>query len=542
LQAPFTGSYTAASGEVVGILKNMRDTFKSNLANAIVSEAKSKKIYDEFMELKTAEHEKMKASYDEKQALLGDDDETLAANREQKASNENLKASDEEFLESLLEQCATKAKQYEERTLLRRQEEASLTEAISILNSDAAFATFGKVDATKDTSFLQRIAVHHHTVAKDVRRTQAKRFFRKASEKRWSPELSKLVALLETGSPFATVLQEIKKMLSLIKKEEEADQEQLSWCNEERTSNDKSLEEKKEQIVSLTTEIDDLTKLINGPETGLKDQIQATETSLTENVDAQTFQTGERKDENVAYQTDVGHLVQATKLLENAISVLSKYYSKIIKDEAPAMPGSLVQTHREDPAPPETWEGDYKGQSKGGGGAIDMLESILAGTKEEESTAHKDENDAQIEYEDSMTKLTEEEAKAQETLARLQKELADAEKTLVEKTADKKNTVADKEAIETYLLKIKPGCDFITKEIEARTTNRETETEALETATKLLKETPAYQAAEASAHDESLGDCLDICKGAEEHVKCKACMAKTSVPGYCAGHAGTEGC
>merc|ERR1719321_1636149 len=34
LQAPFTGTYQSQSGEIVGILKNMRDTFKSNLASA----------------------------------------------------------------------------------------------------------------------------------------------------------------------------------------------------------------------------------------------------------------------------------------------------------------------------------------------------------------------------------------------------------------------------------------------------------------------------------------------------------------------------
>jgi len=38
LQAPFAGSYTSQSGEIVGILKNMRDTFKSNLASARASE------------------------------------------------------------------------------------------------------------------------------------------------------------------------------------------------------------------------------------------------------------------------------------------------------------------------------------------------------------------------------------------------------------------------------------------------------------------------------------------------------------------------
>jgi hypothetical protein len=41
--------------------------------------------------------------------------------------------------------------------MLRSQEEAAIAEAIAVLNSDQAFATFGKVDATStgSTSFVQ---------------------------------------------------------------------------------------------------------------------------------------------------------------------------------------------------------------------------------------------------------------------------------------------------------------------------------------------------------------------------------------------------
>lgn len=28
----------------------------------------------------------------------------------------------------------------------------------------------------------------------------------------------------------------------------------------------------------------------------------------------------------------------------------------------------------------------------------------------------------------------------------------------------------------------------------------------------------------------------------KEHVECKACLAEVEVPGYCAGHPGTQGC
>lgn len=91
-------------------------------------------------------------------------------------------------------------------------------------------------------------------------------------------------------------------------------------------------------------------------------------------------------------------------------------------------------------------------------------------------------------------------------------------------------------------MEIKPGCDFISENLALRDTNRANEKLALENAVGLIKGTPAYTNAMAEAHEESLGDCKDICAANEAHAECKACLAKVSVPGYCAGHAGTPGC
>merc|ERR1719188_2985341 len=141
-----------------------------------------------------------------------------------------------------------------------------------------------------------------------------------------------------------------------------------------------------------------------------------------------------------------------------------------------------------------------------------------------------------------MKRLTDEEARLRKELADLQEKLAAAEKDLLAKREDLKTTIAEKEAIEAYLEKIKPSCDFITNNMGLRRENREKETAALRTAETLLKETPAYQTALAVAHNESLGSCLGICAGAEEQVTCKACLAKVTVPAYCAGHRDTPGC
>jgi hypothetical protein len=317
------------------------------------------------------------------------------------------------------------------------------------------------------------------------------------------------------------------------------DQEQLTWCNDERETNNKNLDAKKEQIIALNAAIDELTNAIENPETGLKFQIQETETSLEQNRKSQAETTADRKEASTAYQKDVSNIVEAERLVETAVAVLKKYYAKILKSEEGA---ALVQTRQE---PPATWENDsYKGQSGQGSDAISMLEFILEESKKEESLAHKDEADSQKQYEETMDELTTQEREKEESLSSLRKLLAEKELELLEKKSDLNTTEKEKAAIEAYLLKIKPGCDFITTNIADRTSNRQQETDALNKATTLLKETPAYLTAVAEAHNETLDEanCLEKCAGNEEHVVCKACLAKVTEPAYCAGHAGTEGC
>mmetsp|Transcript_8138 Transcript_8138/g.15407 ORF Transcript_8138/g.15407 Transcript_8138/m.15407 type:complete len:153 (+) Transcript_8138:1-459(+) len=150
---------------------------------------------------------------------------------------------------------------------------------------------------------------------------------------------------------------------------------------------------------------------------------------------------------------------------------------------------------------------------------------------------------AQHAFEDSMTKLKGEERKLQKSLAKLKKTLADTQAELLESQKSLKETVAVKEAAEAYLLKIKPGCDFITENYDKREKHRAAESKALEKAAKLLKGTPAYKAAESQSELESLGSCRDTCeKAGRSHAKCKACLADVEVPGYCAGHPETDGC
>jgi len=354
-----------------------------------------------------------------------------------------------------------------------------------------------------------------------------------------SSRLAKVAALLQAENPFTGVLDEIEKMIDLIGEEAKADKKNLDWCTKERKENNDALDGKKKDIISLKESIDKLTQTISDPKTGLKALIQQEEDSLVQNKESQTTETASRTKDNVAYQADIKNLVDAQSILKKALKVLKAYYDDLEKKLAAGE--ALVQ---EDPKAPEAWkgDGDYAGQSKQGGSAITMLEYIEKETKKEETEAHADEEKDQADYEDSMTALKKEQAEKEKALADLQDKLAKAEEDLLEAEDDLKSTTEDKESIEDYLLKIKPGCDFIKSNFKLRETNRGIEKAALEKAKSTLKGSAAYKNAVAEATVESYGKCKDACVANPAHVNCKACMADVTVPGYCAGHEDTPGC
>jgi len=530
IQAPFTGEYTSQSGEIVGILKNMRDTFKSNLASARSAEKNAAKAHESFMKIKKAEHATMTKAFDEKQSMLGENDDKLASLRESLETAQHELAEDEEFLAKLLAMCATKAKEYGERQLLRANEEAAISEAISILNSDEAFAAFGKTKATKSggTEFLQISQHSQHLSARDEALQQLK----KAAHTQKSLKLARIVVLLEAENPFATVLDEIAKMIKIIDEEEKADKDQKEWCTSEREESHQTKMDTEDAIESLENEITSLKDEIHNPETGLLVTIAGTEADLATNHDDQVTETGQRAKENRLYQTNIKNIVTCQKLIKKALKVLKKFYAQFEEE-------SFAQSEPEDV--PETMED--AGQKGAGAKVLKMLGFIVEESHAEEIEAHSTEEGAQHAFEDSMAELKSQQASLEEQLADLKVELAEKEKLLGEKEEDLGVEKANLKAVKKYLLKIKPGCDFIEENFDARNKGREAEKGALEKATEMLKDTPAYKNAVRKQELEDLGECKDICvKDGEEQATCKACLAGTSVPGYCAGHKDTPGC
>jgi chromosome segregation ATPase len=559
LQRKFTGTYSSQAGEVIGIIKNMRDTFKTELSTAEAKEEQAEATYQKVKAALEEEKKLLGERETEIQGTLGENDGDLQTKKKEKKLAEEALADAEAFLEELLDLCAKKKAEYEKRVELRNQEEAAISEAIAILNSDAAFESFGKVGATSGKTvapqstftktsanvvsfnFLQIANVRNNLRNSQAQGIKALSVLRKSASEFKSLSMARIAALLEANNPFTTVLEAIEEMLGIIKEEGETDLEKKDWCVKEQTKKEADLGVAEANILSLKSEIMTLDKAINDPVVGLKKKISDMEDGLRENTESMTQQTADRKSDNLAYQQNIADLVEAEDLLQKAIVVLKAYYAEAMQTEGTG----FIQIQKQGPTPPKTWD-TYEGQSNEASGgrttAIGMLEFILANTKKEEKVAHEFENTNQQDYETSMQEHKDAEAKMQAELADLQGELAEKEKELLDKQKDLEKEEALAASIKKYLATIEPGCTFIKTNIAERDRARKQESEALTEARELLKETPAYKEAVELGTNETLGECADICHDNEDHVACKACAAKVSVPGYCAGHPETDGC
>jgi hypothetical protein len=205
-------------------------------------------------------------------------------------------------------------------------------------------------------------------------------------------------------------------------------------------------------------------------------------------------------------------------------------------------PTSLMQG-KDEPLEGEPDSEFSSGQGESGNKAIDMLVFIAGETKAEKENAIKDEQANQMSYEAEMQALTASEATLLENIDTYKLDLANQEKQLEETIEDLTTTQAEHAAIVKYLAEIEPGCEFIKANYETRSQNRDAEISALNEASTLLMETPAYQAAEAKAARSAQGECGTICadKG-DDHAECQACLEGVTVFGYCAQNSAAPGC
>merc|ERR1719337_321859 len=169
----FKQSYAPQSGEIFGILKQMKETFETNLSSSQKEEMANQKAYEDLKAAKEEEIKAGQAQIDTKSQELADTDEKNAGAQEDVADTQKSLEADQKFMAMLKDKCSMTDSEWEERQKTRQLEMEAVSKALEVLSGDDAHDLFTK---TFNPSFMQ-------TEMSTERRTRASKFLAAAAQK-----------------------------------------------------------------------------------------------------------------------------------------------------------------------------------------------------------------------------------------------------------------------------------------------------------------------------------------------------------------------
>ncbi|CAK0840870.1 unnamed protein product [Prorocentrum cordatum] len=466
-------SYTAQSGEIVGILKQLKDEMEADLGESQKQESMRSEEFQILRNAKTAEIEAGEKMEEQKEDELAKTANELAEAKEDLGQEQAILANNEAFLKNVKVTCADADKNWEERKAARQAEIVAVTETIGILTEDEA-----KDAAAGTYSLLQRGSARRAAAESSEvqhRRREAARALREVAAKTHSPELSMLANTVELDA-FAKVKKAIDDMIVMLKKQMEDEVKKNDWCKAEFKENEMSTMKTEDLKADLAAHIAELENTIKT----LEQEIAAHRKEL-ERAQAELQGAGlSRKAENLDYQTTVADQTATIAVLKKALTRLSKYYAS----------EALLQRRagREDPAPGSVApvaQMTYKA-SEGASGVMQMLEKLIVEAKALMAESKKSESEAQKAYETVI-------ADTNAAVVALQKQITTKTKVKAKTTKEKQRTeedlaaaVSELEGLNKYKADLHAECDFSLHNFDTRQDSRGQEIEALQQAKQIL--------------------------------------------------------
>jgi len=461
----FKQSYAPASGEIFGILKQMKETFESNLSQSQKDELENAKAYED---LKAAKEVEIKAAQDQvetKTAELATTDEKLAQSKQDIEDTRASLSADEEFLMMLKEKCQMTDQEWEERQKTRQLEIEAVSKALAILSSDDAHDLFTK---TFNPALLEKENSQHQRM-----RQAAFKLLSRTAAKTNSPALTALATRVRLDA-FTKVKKAIDDMVAQLLKDKEDEIKHRDYCIDGLNENEKETAKNEHEKKNVIQKIEDLTMTIEE----LGKAIEALKAEIAE-MQVQMKRAGEdREKENKEFQQTVADQRATQKLLAQALNVLKGFYDKKAKA------AFVQQGQPAGPAPPPGFKA-YK-KNAAAGGVMGMIQQIINDAKAMEAEAIQSEEDAQKAYEDFVKDTNASiEEKSKDIINKSElKAKAEADKT--EKEEEKENLMLTLEQLSNEKADFHGSCDFVLKNFEIRQTARDEEIEALKQAKAIL--------------------------------------------------------
>lgn len=481
-QPAFRQTYQPQSGEVFGILRQMKETFESNLADSQKEEMSNKKSYEELKAAKEAEIAATQEAIDKKKTHLAQADESNAQAKQELEDIQNALTIDDQFLMEVKAHCAATRAEYERRTKMRGEELQAVSEAVKILTEDQARDTFSKVMNT--ASLLQR----RQRRSGDNRRDQASAVLAAAAAKAGNARLSALAAAARLD-PMTRVKAAIDQLVTELLQEKQEEITKRDSCIERQNENERITETYQRDKADLESKMEGLKMTISDSQTDLE-----TLTKDISNIQLEIKMKGEdREAKNKEFQSMVNDQREMQELLAKAVAVLKRVYkTQEVHADSGASAASLVQAHRrlaaaQSQTPPPIPEGFAAyGSNRASGGVIGMLEQISSEAKAMETEAIRDEQEEQSSYAKFVKDMNASIRAKQQQIVNLSTVKADSEQALIATEEDLKSKTDELETLASTASAIKMDCDFLVRNFDIRQEARDQEVQALREAKAFL--------------------------------------------------------
>jgi len=471
-QVPGFKSYAPQSGQIFGILKQMKEEFEKDLAALQEGE---KKAAEDFAKLKLAKETELGA---EKKLQI----ELEAHLSEFKGKHANillelenllkLLADGKTFLAKLRKMCAEADAEYEARMKGRLAEIAACEDAIKILNSDEAFANFDK------TTFIQ-IAAEGQEAMKA--RMKVVSVLREVASHSTNPRIALLMTSAQLDA-FEKVKAEIDKMVAELTKQQAEEVEQRDWCVSEMNENERDTAAEYDKKAKLEATIADLKKEIKS----LGESIEQAHADIAETQVEMGKRSDNREAENADYQQTISDQRLTQMILKKALDRLKQVY--FLQKGTPAKVGAAHISMSGDADDPGNGPARFTKYEKNdsGGGVVAMIEGIIADSVKTENEAIASEQNSQYSYETFMKDSNDLIIKLTKQIADMTEARAKAKVALNMAETDLSDTMKVLEGLAATLADLHGSCDYILKNFDARQAARSAEIDALGEAKAIL--------------------------------------------------------
>jgi hypothetical protein len=481
-----SNAYDSQSGEIFGILRQMKETFESNLSGGQKEELDAQAT---FAALKAAKEEEMattEGALEDKKSQLVNAETTLAQAKDELADTRETLKADKLYLQDLKLKCQDVDHEWGQRQKTRADEQKAVDEALAILTSDENRELFSST--FNPTSLLQASS---RSKKQTSLREQAASVLFAAASKAADPKLSMLASSVRLDA-FTRVKKAIDDMVAELMKEAEDEQKHQDFCVKELHENKASTAEKTHTKATTEARIEK----IKGNIHKLTKNIETLEAEIADGQKAREQAKVDRDAENAEFEALVADQRKTQDLLGQVMQVLSMAFKTQAERHAAhdvmmAAGASLAQVHSHSqyeppagPPPPEGF-GNYEKQ-RGANPVFALLEHIKDGARAMELEAIDAEDKAKIAYQDfvQQTQRTKE-AKTASIIDRSQ-EKAQAEEDLSGAQTELSGTNDELQALAASLDELTTSCDWFLKNFDARSKARDEEVEALRQAKAFL--------------------------------------------------------